>query len=146
MVKTIAILAAGLLTAACASAQNPQADDDGTEPRLQDAGLAAVSTVRIARNAARAKGPESDQADCSGFVLDDASVRKFFATTRAVAADDYWHTLDWSPCHASGTVTFVDGRTATWSLHQLQAGSVVFEDGREIYLYCPECRFKPFVW
>ncbi|WP_263140766.1 hypothetical protein [Pseudomonas sp. RIT-PI-AD] len=144
MVRLIALFGASLL-AACVSAQD-DALDDGTEPSLKPAGLAAVQRLEITQNAARAKGPESDQADCSGFVVDEAAVRRFFDKTQAVEADDYWHTLDWSPCYASGKVEFVDGSKAVWSLHQLQAGSVVFEDGRETYLYCPECRWKPFVW
>ena len=52
--------------------------------------------------------------------------------------------LDWSSCHASGEITFSDGVTGTWAIHQYRAGSLELSDGRTLYLYCPRCQAKAF--
>ena len=52
--------------------------------------------------------------------------------------------LDWSPCFASGKVHFADGRTGTWAVQQYRAGTLDL-DGTTIYLYCANCKAKPFM-
>jgi hypothetical protein len=52
--------------------------------------------------------------------------------------------LDWSPCYASGEVTFKNGLTGIWAIQQYRAGSLKLSNGRTYYLYCPQCQAKAF--
>jgi hypothetical protein len=52
--------------------------------------------------------------------------------------------LDWSPCYASGEITFKNGIRGTWAIQQYRAGSLKLSNGRTFYLYCPQCQAKVF--
>lgn len=147
MVKPL-LLSSLILIAGCSTAQLPaiNALEDPGAPPLQALTLPTISNLSVTHNAVRASGERNAEVDCSNFQLDAAGVQRFLAHSQTVQPFDYWHSLDWSACHAGGTVTFVDGRTAVWSLHQYRAGSLLFENGEEVFLYCPECRWKPFIW
>jgi hypothetical protein len=65
--------------------------------------------------------------------LDDGSIQ---ASSRL--------TLDWYPCYAAGTLTFVDGKSAHWRMSQAGTGSLSAVEGRQLFLYCPTCKRRPF--
>ncbi len=119
-------------------------------PRLCPSGLPAVRVVHVAHMAGvvvdgPGQGPPAG-ADCAAFKPTARTVRRFFARAMQASESDAHHTLDVSPCGASGTLTLADGRTARWSLNEFQTGALDLVSGERMFLYCPACTFKPFKW
>ena len=105
-----------------------------------------ISAIEIEENAARSEAADRTT-DCSRFKIAAVGVRRYFSKAmRLKNPEDAHHTLDWLPCHASGTLRFADGKTARWDINQGQTGSVVTEGQNELFLYCPDCKFRPFSW
>lgn len=117
---------------------------DGIEPNMRDPKLPAIISIAIKENAARSPAARESDEQCGQFVLTKAEVRRYLSAAREVTQDDYLHMLDWSPCYASGDVTFVDGVTGVWGIQQLRGGSLTLRNGRTIYLYCPKCMARAF--
>lgn len=114
------------------------------EPVLCPVRISRITSVRVEENGAKAVASQDQSIDCSVFKVDAKTVKRFLSRAKEANESDAHHTLDWSPCYASGTLTFVGGKTAYWSINQLRTGSLVMEGGSRIFLYCPACDFKPF--
>jgi hypothetical protein len=116
------------------------------QPRLCPVKLPGISTVRIEENGAKSPAADDKATDCSGFRVTAKGVRRFLRRAWEANESDAHHTLDWSPCYASGTLTFEDGRTAHWSISQFRTGSLSIEGEKRVFLYCPRCKYQPFLW
>lgn len=138
MVNILVLIAIAIMAASNA------AHADGIEPDMRDPKLPAIKSVDIKENAARSPAAREPDEQCGQFVLTKAEVRGYLRAAREVTQDDYLHMLAWSPCYASGDVTFADGVTGVWGIQQLRAGSLTLSNGRIIYLYCPKCRARAF--
>lgn len=129
----------GLLLASCVVFEAgglQQAQPHGQE-------LLAVETLEITENGAAAPGTQT--VECAAFVLDVAGARKALDDAEPVSRDDYMHGLPWSPCLVRGRLALADGRTGTWTIRQYGTGSILFDDGGELFLHCPGCNRAPFV-
>jgi len=133
-----------LLLAGCVSAGSSA--DEFAPPSQYPLQLPAIERLTITENSVGAPLDAESGLDCSGFVLDEAQARQFLRDADGVERRDYMHTLDWSPCHVRGRIGFADGRSGTWTLRQFQTGSILFDDGGEVFLFCPACSWAPFVW
>ena len=83
---------------------------------------------------------------CDGFFVKEEDVRRYLAKAKSTNENDAHHTLDWSPCYASGKVVFSNGQSGEWTVDQSRQGSLVMDDGKKTILYCPGCKFRPFQW
>ncbi|MGH8435996.1 MAG: hypothetical protein ACRERX_16300 [Pseudomonas sp.] len=144
MVTRIAI--AGLLLAGMAACTPAGRCTKGSElvPSMCPLKLPAITGVTIRENAAIAPAETNPAVSCTSFRVREEDVRRYFARARLTNANDAHHTLDWSPCYASGEVTFADGRTGGWTVSQLRTGSLVIGTDQPMVLYCPDCDFSPF--
>ena len=113
-------------------------------PALCPLRLPRIVDVRIEQNGAKADAAKDDPADCTRFHVDADVVRRFFASAKAVDEHAAHHTLDWSPCYASGTLKFAGGATAHWDINELRTGDIDTGTTARQFVYCPTCRFKPF--
>ena len=102
-----------------------------------------VDTLRITENGAASPG--LDGGECGAFVLEEDAVRRVLEAGEAISRDRYMHELPWSPCLARGRVALVDGRLGTWTIRQYGTGSVLLDDGDELFLWCRTCTRPPFV-
>jgi len=114
------------------------------EPPLCPIHLPRIKSVSVEANAVKASTETDPAVSCASFKLGERQVRRFLAASKQANANDAHHTLDWSPCHATGTITFEDGSSAQWSIHQLRSGTLTFDGGATMVLYCRHCGFKPF--
>lgn len=114
------------------------------EPPLCPLKLPKIIKITIQENAAKSPADKDSSVACASFFIKKAQVRRYFANAKTTNENDVHHTLDWSPCYASGEVFFSDGRFGHWSLSQLRVGSLSINDEEKIILYCPRCKFRPF--
>lgn len=147
MVKRLWLFATlSLLECAC-FAQGACTTATEYQPVLCRIKLPRIADIEIEENGARSTLADDQNLDCSRFKLDAISVRRYFTKALQVKnEEDAHHTLDWLPCYASGTMRFTDGRKARWGINQSQTGSLVLDGKSEMFLYCPDCKFKPFLW
>jgi hypothetical protein len=106
--------------------------------------IPAIKTIIITENAAKAPADTDPDVSCESFRVNENTVRQYFAAAKVTDANDAHHTLDWSPCYATGEMILEDGSKGRWSLSQLKSGSLVIGDGNSQTLYCPTCAFEPF--
>lgn len=106
--------------------------------------LPSARRVAIAQNGATAPAAQDPQPQCASFRLGVRDVREYLRVAQVVSEHDYLHALDWSPCYASGTVVFTNGLQGVWGIQQLRAGSLKLNDGRELFLFCPQCKSRVF--
>lgn len=144
MVRKLFSLPALALVASASFANGGCAKGSEYEPPLCPIRLLKIESVRIEENGAKAAAAQYQDVNCSGFKLDAKAVRKFLSRAKKTNESDAHHTLDWSPCYASGTLTFIGDKTAHWSINQLRTGSLVIDGGNSMFLYCPTCNFRPF--
>ena len=135
---------AALIFAVTASASAATADGSGTEPKMRQPHLPPISTVTIRNSGATSPASGEPVEQCADFKLSYQEIRAYIGKAAEVAEHDYFHMLDWSPCYASGEVTFKNGVTGTWAIQQYRAGSLKLSNGQTLYLYCPQCRAKVF--
>lgn len=136
------LIPAILMLAGCVS---EAALADGTAvPGRHRMDLPAITQLVITENAIGSPTDDNAPRGCSGFRLDEAQVRRFLDAAEGIDQRDYMHTLDWSPCHARGRIEFEDGRSGVWTIRQFQTGSILFDGGDEVFLYCPACSWEPF--
>jgi hypothetical protein len=100
--------------------------------------------VVIAENGAGSLPAPDPALRCERFVLSERQVRRYFQEARQVPRGAGHATLDWSPCHAAGSLVFKDGRSARWSISAYRVGSLIPEGQAELVLYCPSCDWRPF--
>lgn len=106
-----------------------------------------IKTIRIEENGARSPKSNDTILDCSVFKFTEKKVRRYISLAMTTSEQEAMEVLDWSPCYASGTLTFVNGKTANWYINQGKGGMIYgWEDINKdsISLYCPKCKFKPF--
>ncbi len=117
------------------------------QPALCQIKLPRITEITIDENAARSAA-EDTQTNCTRFKLTNSTVRRYFNKAWQIKNEsEAHHKLTWLPCYASGTMRFADGKTAHWGIRESQNGSLVFDGCKsEIVLYCPTCKFKPFLW
>ena len=121
------------------------------KPSLCPIKFPAIKKVYI--EASGAKSPESKDKviDCSEFKLTEKKVKAYFSLAMKTEKYSALEKLDWSPCYANGTLTFSNGKTVHWEINQGQAGMISIngwddkDDKNWTFLYCPKCKFKPFV-
>lgn len=80
---------------------------------------------------------EESAADCARFNVDATRVAAFFAGARVVTTRDFYHDLDMSRCHASGTATLPSATggpgNARWFIDAAGRGSITLADGSVTY-------------
>jgi len=116
-------------------------------PPLCPLRLEKISMIQIKGNGVRSDVALERYVDCSKFKLDTKKVLKFFSRAKAVDKQDAYRTLDASECYASGILKFSSGKQMHWTIGQLQEGWLGTEENDiSIMLYCPTCKFRPFVY
>ena len=138
------MVVAALLLAVTASASVAMGDGSGTEPIMRKTHLPPISAVTSRNSNAISPAAGEPAAQCSGFKLSDQEIREYIGKAGEVSEHDYFHMLDWSPCYASGEVTFKNGVRGIWAIQQYRAGSLKLGNGQTLYLYCPRCRADAF--
>jgi hypothetical protein len=116
------------------------------EPPLCPLKLQRISTIQIEKNGIRTWISPEQHIDCSEFKLDAQKVRKFFSRAKVTDERAAHYTLASSLCETSGTLTFADGKKAHWQIGHLREGWLVIGSNDGLLLYCPACKFKPFVY
>lgn len=144
MVGKFVVLSLALFAADLSLANGGCTNGSEFEPALCPIRLPKVRLVHIEDNGAKASASEDQDVDCSSFRMNETTVRRFFARAKEANESDAHHTLDWSPCYASGTLVFSGGKTAHWSINQMRSGSLAVDGETGMFLYCPTCNFKPF--
>ena len=128
-----------ILSAPIHAARSAQVPGDGTEPQTLPSELPPIRWLVIERNAATAKAAKPG-VDCSRFVLTQATVVRFLSRARRIGEHDFRHMITWLPCFAAGRLGFSDGRSGYWSVGEDGSGTVTFDNGNDVFLYCPSCR------
>ena len=145
MLRTACLGLALLNMASCARADIAvSAMNADTEVSLSPSVLPRIRSVNIKENGATSPAAGKLDPQCKRFRLTRSNVIDYLRTAQVVTEQDYLHTLDWSPCFASGTVYFEGGVYGVWGIQQYRAGSLKLSDGREIYLFCPKCKSRLF--
>ena len=111
---------------------------------MHDTHFPPVTAVSIRNSGVTSPASRESADQCKRFKLSSQEIREYIGNAAEVTEDDYFHMLDWSPCSASGEVTFQGGVTGTWMIQQYRAGTLKLSNGRTIYLYCPRCHAKSF--
>ena len=106
--------------------------------------LPRIQAINIKENGTISPAAENIDSQCKRFRLNQSNVIDYLRTAQVVSQHDYLHTLDWSPCFASGTVYFQGGVTGVWGIQQHRVGSLKLSDGRDLYLYCWKCKSRQF--
>jgi len=135
---------ASLMFAITVSALIAADDASGTEPTLRKTHLPAISTITIRNSGTTSHASDEPAEQCTNFKLSHQEIHAYISNASEVAEHDYFHMLDWSPCHASGEITFRNGLSGAWDIQQHRAGSLQLSNGRTLYLYCPRCQAKAF--
>lgn len=128
-----------ILNAPFHAARSAQSESDGIEPQTFPSELPSIRWLVIERNAATARAARPG-VDCSRFVLTQATAARFLSRARRIGEHDFKHMITWLPCFAAGRLGFSDGRSGYWSVGEDGSGTVTFDDGSEVFLYCPSCR------
>jgi hypothetical protein len=145
MLRT-ACLGLALLALACSVWADGDVSTISTDPEvsLSPLILPSIRAINIKENGATSPAAENVEPQCKRFRLAQSNVIDYLRTAQVVTEHDFLHTLDWSPCFASGTVYFEGGMTGVWGIQQYRAGSLKLSDGRDLYLYCPKCKSRRF--
>lgn len=114
------------------------------EPFLCPSPLTDVVKITVVKNGAAVDAAELPSGGCGSFQLNESTLRAYFLKAKVTTENDAHHTLDWSPCYASGQVEFRNGKKGAWRVHQFRVGEVSIDQGEKIILYCPDCKFSPF--
>jgi len=135
---------ASLTVAMMASIPTVMADGGGLEPPMHNPHLPPVSAITIVKSGVTFSASPEATKECSAFKLSPQEIRAYISNASEVVKHDYSEVLDWSPCSTNGKVTFKNGVTGTWEIQQYRAGSLKLNNGRTLYLYCPQCQAKAF--
>ena len=146
MVNRVLAVVFLFLTTGCSFAAGPCTKATEYEPSLCPLQIPKIGKVTIVENAAKSPAEKDIAVTCASFSVNEEQVRRYFSMSKVTDESDAHHTLDWSPCYASGKMLFSDGSTGDWSVSQFRTGSLVIKDGKKMFLYCPQCKFKPFQW
>jgi hypothetical protein len=135
---------AALIFAITVSSSLAAAEDSGIEPKMRNTHLPPVTAVTIRNSGVTSPASRESAEQCKSFKLSSREIREYVGKAAEVTEHDYFHMLDWSPCSTDGEVTFKNGVTGTWMIHQYRAGTLKLSNGRTLYLYCPRCHAKAF--
>lgn len=113
-------------------------DDDGISTEVHHLKRGPVRSVVIRFDGRRPLPSRTVLKGCDKFILSKAMVAQYFAKATQVSAAAYKHDNDWSPCDATGTARFADGRTFAWNIQQLGSGWLVLKQ-RKYYFNCEDC-------
>ncbi len=105
VMRTWAAAAALAVLSACASRDGCTPGSE-FEPPLCPLEIPAIETITITENAAKAQADTDPAVSCESFRVDENAVRQYFAAAKLTNANDAHHTLDWSPCYATGEIDF----------------------------------------
>jgi hypothetical protein len=109
--------------------------------------MSKIKSVAVKKNGAwsefRSSSDETPET-CGKFQLKEKDVRRYFRIGRRVSRGDYLGSLDASRCYAEGDIAFENGDKGTWFIDRFGGGAITLEDGRNLYWYCPKCRWRPF--
>lgn len=144
MVKTVWPFFLLLATANCAS-ESVCTKGSEFEPPLCPSQYTKIAAIKINKNAVSRTGGKSSEIECKAFILNNETVERYFQLAKVTNENDAHHTLDWSPCFASGVIEFKDGKKASWQIDQFRVGHLFFNQGKDEILYCPSCKFPPFL-
>ena len=97
------------------------------EPPLCRLTMPRILRITVDENAAKSPLEKDESVDCSGFVLTQRQVRRYFSHAKRVPAGAGHSTLDWSACYAAGTLLLENGRSARWAISQTRVGSLTIE-------------------
>lgn len=114
-------------------------EDAGIVPKMHDPQLPAILTVTINENGATSPAAGPSNEGCESFILRQRDVLEYLREASEITQHDYYHRLDWSPCYASGVVTFKGGLTGVWGIQRFRAGSLRLSTGKQYFLYCQTC-------
>lgn len=113
-------------------------------PPLCPLALPAIAKITITENGAKSPAEKDPAVTCADFSVQGELVRRYLSLAQVTNENDAHHTLDWSPCYASGRIVFIDGSAGTWTLSQSRTGWLTTAGEKTMVLYCPQCTFKPF--
>jgi hypothetical protein len=115
------------------------------EPSLCKVKIPKIATVLIEQNGAGQTPIDAGaERKCENFVLTPSKVKRYFRETMLFNETDFHYYKNVTPCFASGTLVFTDGRKAKWDIDAHQNGTLKIESNKEIYLLCDKCNFKPW--
>lgn len=137
MLRCGLVVAAVLVSSACALSASAPDIGGRVAPGL------VVDTLHISENGTAS--PDVDAGECQAFVLQEDGVRQVLEAGESISRNQYMHELPWSPCLVRGRVVLADGRLGTWTIRQYGTGSVLLDDGGELFLWCRTCIRPPFV-
>lgn len=143
MVKAALSLFLLLLTTGCSSESDCTKGSE-FEPPLCPSEFTKVAVIKIHKNAATHPVEKSSETNCNNFILKNDSIKRYFELAKVTNENDAHHTLDWSPCFASGEIEFQNGKKASWEINQSRLGQLTFANGKKEILYCADCKFLPF--
>jgi len=138
------MLIATLILAITASVSFAADGGSGTEPRLRSTHLPSISSITIRNSGTTSPIEGTPREQCTNFKLSYQEIQAYIGNASEVSEHDYFHMLDWSPCHASGEITFKNGVTGSWAIGQYRAAALKLSNGRTLYLYCPRCQARAF--
>ena len=138
----IAALFCSAVTISCAADRCTKGTE--FEPPLCPLVLPEIVEITILENAMKSAAETDPAISCADFLLTGPAIRRFLALAKLTNANDAHHTLDWSPCYATGELRLSDGRAAKWRFDQYRSGTIAIGKDPEMVVYCPKCRFKPF--
>ena len=84
------------------------------------------------------------QPPCRQFKPSRAQIIRYLSKARQTSGQSADATLDWSPCYASGTVRYKDGKTGRWIIQQLGVAYLYIPGREDMLIYCRECSQPPF--
>ncbi|HET8708390.1 MAG TPA: hypothetical protein VFM46_18930, partial [Pseudomonadales bacterium] len=90
------------------------------EPPLCVSPYTQVDTVTIKINGDSKTKDAETAVQCKSFLLDADKLKLYFSKARLTNENDAHHTLDWSPCFASGEIAFSNGQVATREINQFR--------------------------
>lgn len=110
------------------------------EPPLCPSHIPEIQKVVIEKTGQSLSGwPQAETTECKDFTPTEGEVWSYLKQARETTAQGVHYTLPESPCFASGTLVFSNRDKAIWTMKGLGLGSVIFPDGAEKILYCPDC-------
>ena len=130
-------VAYGLTAATAVVAADPEAPDHV----LRRLTPPAVTAIAIG---ARTFNPDREpDTDCSKFSLTPAQARFFLRHAEAISKRAHDHDHPWTTCRIDGTVKYINGMRAEWSIDAAGRGILMPTNGKRknvlYFLYCEDC-------
>jgi hypothetical protein len=115
------------------------------EPSLCPTHLPPIVSITIKETGAGTPDKRDvGQPPCRQFRPSRAQIIRYLSKARQTSGQSADATLDWSPCYASGTVRYKDGKTGRWIIQQLGVAYLYIPGREDMLIYCRECSQPPF--